>query len=168
MQPPLPVPFKVPLLCLPQRTQYTQKKKPSSKLRRISETTHMPRPQLVICYLVPFKVGPFHQEGSVRSTSIRCFRLNNVPLSCCHMDALKHPAACMGRSVLMLASMQGNARAIFPRACQAAFEECLQRTASTDRQHSQPLQRLQLSVDGILTRFLPEVLYHLNNLTYRT
>lgn len=74
--------------CVYRNGHNTRKKKPSSKLRRISETTHMPRPQLVICYLVPFKVGPFHQEGSVCSTSIRSFRLNNVPLSCCHMDAL--------------------------------------------------------------------------------
>lgn len=80
--------FQSPAIVFTATDTIHAKKKPSSKLSRISETTHMPRPQLVICYLVPFKVGPFHQEGSVRSTSIRCFRLNNVPLSCCHMDAL--------------------------------------------------------------------------------
>lgn len=44
------------------RALYTQ---PCSKLSCISKMTRMPQPQQVICHLVFFKVGPFHQAESV-------------------------------------------------------------------------------------------------------
>lgn len=93
MQPPLPLPFKVPLFCFSQRTQYLQqKKKKNSPVQNCVASRRKPTCRdLGMWFAISSlsKWGPFiRRDLCARSTSIRCLRLNNVPLSCCHMDAL--------------------------------------------------------------------------------